>query len=264
MSFLDSMARHSVLRVAAAMAEEPLSELRARAADTDIPPTYHPRQFEVWAELKPSSPSEGELGRGVDLAGRARAYQTGGASVLSVLTEPTAFGGSLRLLTQIRESTRCPIMRKDFLVDPYQVWEARAAGASGVLLVIRMLTDEQLGRMMESVSDAGLFVLLEAFDQAELDRAARVAGRSSPEVVLGVNSRDLTTLEIDRSRFDAIELPRYPVLAESGIETREQLEHVATMGFRGVLMGTALMRSADPERTVATMVAAGKATCQSV
>ena len=264
MTFLDSMARHSSRRVAEAMAGEPLSELRARAADTDNPPAYNPQPFEVWAELKPTSPSEGELDRGVDLSEQARAYQAGGASVLSVLTEPTAFGGSLRLLAQIRESTTCPIMRKDFLVDPYQVWEARAVGAAGVLLVIRMLSDKQLGRMMESASDAGLFVLLEAFDQAELDRAALVADRSSPEVILGVNCRDLTTLEVDRSRFDAIELPRYPVLAESGIETSEHVEQVAMKGFRGVLMGTALMRSADPAHTVATMVAAGRATCRSV
>ena len=286
--FLERMARDSARRVWEARAAEPLADLVARARDGEQPPAYRPDSFEVWAEFKSSSPSEGIFDRR-DLDRRVDAYQEGGAAVLSVLTERSEFGGSLADLQGAARRAAVPVLRKDFLVDPYQVWEALAAGASGVLLIARILTDEVLNRMLDAAAEAGLFVLLEAFEQEELDRAAgaaRVAGAAGrTPVVLGVNCRDLDTLRVDPARFADYRLPGRPrpggiaegsvaearttaapglrVVAESGIEDPAGAARVAALGYGAVLVGSALMRSGRPVESVRELLEAGRAACRS-
>ena len=245
MSFLESMVEQSRARVLAAREEEPEEDLRARAGASRSGPPYHAGPFEVWAELKPRSPSAGTLHGNRDLE-----------------TEPSAFGGSLELLSSIAAAVELPVMRKDFLTDPYQVWQARAAGASGILLMANILPGAALAQMLETAAAADLFVLLEAFNQEELDRGA-AALDEVPVGVLGVNCRDLTSLAVDPGRFAQMALPHHPVIAESGVETTDQVAALAGLGYRGVLVGTTLMQSADPQTTIASMVAAGEAACPS-
>lgn len=263
MSFLATMAQESQERLHQATSQEPLEELKARALDHPAPARFQPDGFEIWAELKPRSPSEGTLeGDGHEsLVDRARAYVRGGASVLSVLTEPSVFGGSLDLLGQIAKATEHPVLRKDFLVHPYQVWQARAHGAAGVLLIAGMLPDGALDSMVDAAADAGLFVLLEAFDQAELDRASRFASSTDPYVIIGVNCRDLATLRVDLSRLADFRLPPCRVMAESGVRSAADAASAAALGYQGILVGSALMNSPHPEDLVHELLASGRSAC---
>ncbi len=263
MSFLATMAQQSESRLQRAMSREPLEELTARALDRPTPPEYHPDGFEIWAELKPRSPSEGTLGSGGHawLVHRALAYVRGGASVLSVLTEPSVFGGSLDLLSRIVNGTDHPILRKDFLVHPYQVWQTRAHGAAGVLLIARMLPDGVLESMVDAADDAGLFVLLEAFDQAELDRATRFASSTRPYLIPGVNCRNLATLRVDLSRLAEFRLPACRVMAESGVQSAADAARAVALGYHGALVGSALMRSSHPEDLVHELLVSGRSAC---
>ncbi len=263
MSFLATMAQESESRLHQAMSREPIEELMARALDRSAPARYHPDGFEIWAELKPRSPSDGSLGSDghESLVDRALAYVRGGASVLSVLTEPSVFGGSLDLLSQIANATEHPVLRKDFLVHPYQMWQTRAHGAGGVLLIAGMLTDCELESMVEAAAAAGLFVLLEAFDQAELDRATRFASSTHPYLILGVNCRDLATLRVDLSRLADFRLPAGRVMGESGVQSAADAAKAAALGYQGVLVGSALMHSPHPEDLVRKLLASGRSAC---
>jgi indole-3-glycerol phosphate synthase len=257
--FLDSMARSSAERVAAASAGESFELLRRRAlAVPAAPPLRLSRHgFDVIAEIKLRSPAAGQLGRqSDDWLGRARAYARAGAAAVSVLTEPSRFDGSLHHLAQAAEDLRpsaVPAMRKDFLVDPYQVAEARAAGAGGVLLIVRMLRRRQLEELLDAAVEFGQFVLLEAFDAEDLHIATdTLRGRSAqPGLLIGINCRDLQTLEVVPSRFDDLAplLPAgIPVVAESGVESAAAAQHVERLGYRAALIGTALMTCTEPER----------------
>ena len=181
----------------------------------------------------------------VDPGERARAYGAAGAHVISVLTEPSRFAGSLDDLSAAAEG-RTPVMRKDFLVEPVQLLEARVHGASGVLLIAAMLPGDRLARMVDRAAELGLFVLLEAFDAPDLERIGEVLDRVAVARV-GVNCRDLRTLAVDPGRFAALapHLPE-PAIAESGLHTPEDVQRVRALGYRGVLVGTALMRAPDP------------------
>ena len=158
------------------------------------------------------------------------AGSAGGAAAVSVLTEPTEFFGSLEHLQAAAERLRprgCPVMRKDFLVDSYQVLEARANGASGVLLIAAMLSDAKLEEMLAAAAELDLFVLLEAFDTDDLERLTQLAFPSAPQVLIGINSRDLKTLAVDFGRFGQLASlirPDVPAVAESGIETVADLK----------------------------------------
>ncbi|MEM7789465.1 MAG: indole-3-glycerol-phosphate synthase [Bacteroidota bacterium] len=219
------------------------AELAARVGDP--PPALGEAAFEIFAEVKRASPSEGTLARAVDPAARARAYAEAGAHAISVLTEPSRFGGSLDDLAAATASG-APVMRKDFLVDPVQLLEARVFGASGVLLIAAMLPGDRLARMVDRAAELGLFVLLEAFDAPDLERIARVLDRGAVTRV-GVNCRDLRTLAVDPVRFETLagHLP-VPAIAESGLHTPDDIERVRKLGYRGALVGTALMRASDP------------------
>jgi indole-3-glycerol phosphate synthase len=258
--FLDSMAQSSAARVAAAAQRESFAELRQRALALPAAPPLRlsPDGFDVIAEIKLRSPAAGQLGaQSDDWLARAVAYCSGGAAAVSVLTEPSRFDGSLEHLQRAAQALRplnVPAMRKDFLVDRYQVAEARTAGAGGVLLIVRMLTPPQLEQLLDAAAEFGLFVLLEAFDGDDLTAAAealRGRERHAPQVLIGINSRDLQTLKVNPERFDVLAplLPAgWPAVAESGVASCADAKHMQRLGYRLALIGTALMTSSEPAR----------------
>jgi len=262
--FLQTMTEESVRRAALTRAIEPEADLQRRARDAQPPTELRlvPGGFDLIAEVKVASPSEGKLITGSvgsewvrDLA---NSYARAGAAAISVLTEETSFEGSLADLETVASSVAMPVMRKDFLVDPIQVWEARAAGASGVLLIARMLPGALLEEMTDLCLELGMFALVEVFDRSDLETAAPVFDR---ELLVGVNCRDLVTLEVDSSRFESLapHLPDHlPAVAESGLVDAEGIAAVADLGYRLALVGSSLVRSTDPARTMRSLLDAGR------
>jgi len=256
--FLDGMAQSSAQRVAAAAARESLAALRERAARLPPPPPLRlsPAGFDVIAEIKLRSPAAGQLGSTTDdWLGRARDYARAGAAAVSVLTEPSRFDGSLEHLELAAAALRplgVPVMRKDFLVDSYQLAEARAAGAGGALLIVRMLSARRLAQLLDAAAELELFVLLEAFDGADLETAAALLKGRAPHaapVLIGINCRDLQTLQVVQQRFDTLApmLPAgWPGVAESGVASADDARRMQRLGYRLALIGTALMTCADP------------------
>ncbi|MDP9084270.1 MAG: indole-3-glycerol phosphate synthase TrpC [Pseudomonadota bacterium] len=258
--FLDDMARSSAQRVAQAMLLESTGALqrRARQAPANAPLRLSGDGFDVIAELKLRSPAAGLLGDiSQDWLGRVADYARGGAAAVSVLTEPSRFDGSLQHLSeaaQVLAPLGVPAMRKDFLVDPYQVLEARAAGAGGVLVILRMLSRSRVAELLDVAAEHGLFVLLEAFDGADLQAARELlAARSGRDevVLIGINSRDLQTLEVTPERFSALapQLPDgWPAVAESGVASAGDALRMKQLGYRLALIGTALMTHDNPSQ----------------
>ncbi len=266
--FLDQMAEGSRARVEAARALEGEAALAARAHATPRPPTLNlDGRFDLIAELKLRSPALGTLGSSTDdLAARVRAYGEAGAAAVSVLTEPSRFAGSLEHLKAAAAALAplgVPVMRKDFLVDRYQLFEARAAGAGGALLILRMLDDATLADMLACAAELGLFVLLEAFDVEDIERAqAAIASTAQQSTVLvGINSRDLQTLKVVPERLAQLAplLPRsLPRVAESGLESPADCARMVAAGYDMALVGGALMSAPDPAAMVRAMLAAGR------
>ena len=209
----------------------------------------------VIAEHKRSSPSAGVIRADLALEDVVGAYERGGASALSVLTEGPSFGGSLDDLRAAREASRLPILRKDFVVDRYQVHEALAAGADAILLIVAALEPAQLAELHELAGALGLAALVEVHDQRELEVAA-----ASGAQIIGINNRDLTTLRVDVQRTYEL-LPGVPdgatVVAESGLRTRSDLGALADAGIDAVLIGEALMRARDIESACRELVQRG-------
>ena len=197
------------------------------------------------AEHKRRSPSAGVIRDEVALEDVVAAYERGGAAAISVLTEGPSFGGSLDDLRAARAAVRLPILRKDFIVDPYQLVESVAAGADAVLLIVAAAPEDQLRSLYSEARSRGLTALVEVHDERELELALALDAR-----VIGINSRDLTTLAVDPRRTLAL-LPRLDgetlVVAESGFNTRTQLDELAHAGVSAVLIGEALMRAPDIE-----------------
>ena len=197
--------------------------------------------------------------------------RAGGAAAISVLTEPSRFDGSLEHLEEVAAAVPgTPVMRKDFLVDPVQILEARSAGASGVLLIAAMLDDRQLRAMLDCAAEHGMFVLLESFDEVDLARSSGLLDNPADreragagQLLFGVNTRNLRTLHVDPERLEKLApaLPAGRCVAESGLHNETDAAAVADLGYRLALVGTALMRSADPAGLVAAMRDAGKARC---
>ena len=268
--FLAAMARASMTRVEAARAREPAAALTARAARQPPAPALalDPAGFDLIAELKLRSPAQGVLSASDDdLENRVTAYARAGAAIVSVLTEPERFSGSLAHLARASAALAplgVPAMRKDFLVDPYQLLEARAAGAGGALLIIRMLERARLAAMLAVAVELGLFVLLEAFDAADIEVATELVAlwRGPPaRCLIGINSRDLTTLAVVPGRLEelAARLPTtHPRVAESGLATPADAARLAARGFSLALVGTALMAAGSPEQLARRMIAAGR------
>lgn len=267
--FLTRMAESSRARVVAArrLESEAALEVRARAA-APSPPLVLDGRFDLIAELKLRSPAQGQLAAAADdLESRVVAYAEAGAAIVSVLTEPERFDGDLAHLSRASEALRAhgvPTMRKDFLVDPYQVLEARAGGAGGVLLIVRMLARPTLEALLATAADLRLFVLLEAFDTADVATAADLAAswRGRPgDCLIGVNSRDLQTLAVVPSRLESLAaaLPRScPRVAESGLADAADAARLARAGYSVALVGTALMSARDPRALGREMIAAGR------
>ena len=263
------MSATSRARVARARAAESDAKLARRAQRAARAPALKLDRFDVIAELKLRSPAAGSLTDGTfDQSTQLAAYARGGAAAVSVLTEPTEFKGELAHLEDAAaqlKAAKIPAMRKDFVTDPYQVIEARAAGAGGILVIVTMLDDATVRALVDSARECGLFVLLEAFDRADLDRLAPYdmpvsAGDAAP-IVAGVNCRDLRDLDVRFARFAELApyLPKHlPTVAESGIATVDNVAEVARLGYRLALVGSSLMRAADPAATLAALIATGR------
>jgi indole-3-glycerol phosphate synthase len=304
--FLAEMAGLSAARCAAARARVSEAELRARLAAMPRAGGIRVEGFSLIAEVKTASPSEGVIAsggrdgangeaKGSRVVEQARAYAgVEGVCAISVLTEPTRFGGTLEDLGACAAGVGgmrgmasgggggvggVPCMRKDFLVEAYQVLEARAWGAAGVLVIVRMLSDGVLAEMLATADELGMFTVIEAFDEADLERAGRLlegagehglearaprteaAGQRRGPRLVGVNTRDLVTLRVEPGRLERL-AGRFPPgcvrVAESGLSTAEDAARVAGMGYGAALVGTALMRSADPAGLARAMVRAGR------
>jgi indole-3-glycerol phosphate synthase len=269
--FLTRMAERSRERTHAAMRRCPAARMFEQALKSAAPAPLVPNAagFDVIAELKLRSPAAGALGSPEeDIGSRVRRYVAGGAAAVSVLTEPSEFQGELahlELAARALQPAGIPALRKDFLVDPYQVAEARAAGAAGVLIILRMLAREQRQALMAEAERLGLFVLLEAFDEADIELVHElVAGyRESPNptVLVGVNCRDLVTLQVVPARLELLGplLPRgVPRVAESGVTCAADARRVRAAGYDMALVGSALMRSSDPQELLRQMLLAGR------
>ncbi|WP_019971190.1 indole-3-glycerol phosphate synthase TrpC [Mycobacterium sp. 141] len=256
---LDSIIEGVRADVAAREAVVSLDEIKARALDApaplDVMAALREPGIGVIAEVKRASPSRGALANIADPAQLARAYEDGGARVISVLTEERRFNGSLADLDTVRAEVSIPVLRKDFIVKPYQIHEARAHGADMLLLIVAALEQSILESLLERTESLGMTALVEVHTEEEADRALR-AGAS----VIGVNARDLKTLEVDRDCFGRIApgLPSNVIrIAESGVRGTADLLAYAGAGADAVLVGEGLVTSGDPRSAVADLVTAG-------
>ena len=229
--------------------------LESRARASSSPPSLlaalKSDRVAVIAEVKRRSPSKGALDESMEAGQRAHLYEEGGAAALSILTEPSEFGGSLEDLSIARESTRLPLLRKDFLVHPVQLLEARAYGASAALLIMRALGPDDTRIMPDAAREAGLDAVFEIRDDGELSWAL-----DSGAAIIGVNRRNLETLEMEDGVIEQL-IPVIPAsvvaIAESGVSSRVDVERVAQLGADAVLVGSSLSVSPDPRRAVAEL-----------
>jgi indole-3-glycerol phosphate synthase len=211
----------------------------------------------VIAEVKRRSPSKGALAEIPDPAVLAAAYAAGGAACISVLTEQRRFGGSLADLDAVRAAVDLPVLRKDFVVTPYQVVEARAHGADLVLLIVAALDQPLLSDLHAQIESLGMTALVEVHDEAEAERAVAIGAR-----LIGVNARNLKTLEVDRTTFARVRPllgPDVTVVAESGVRDADDVRGYAAAGAAAVLVGESAVTGGDPRSAVAALAAAGRA-----
>ena len=257
MSVLDSIIEG--VREDLARRRKSLSQIHDQMSQAPIPLDAHGallgEQMKVIAEVKRSSPSKGELSSISDPAALAEQYQSAGASVISVLTEERRFKGSLADLAAVRSRVTIPILRKDFMVDEYQFFEARAYGADVILLIVAALSKSQLKDFYDVATELGMSSLIEVHTADELERALEI----SPKIV-GVNSRNLKTLEVDPSAFADL-IPRIPSslirVAESGISSRADVEFAQNAGANAILVGEALVTSGDPTLAMRSLLGQG-------
>ena len=259
MSILDDIFEASRLRLKAQKRNVPLDELKQRCRD--LPPVRgfakalrRTDRLAFIAEIKPQSPSAGILKANLIVEDIAREYEEAGADALSILTEPDYFGGSLENLSKARNVVRLPLLRKDFIFDAYQLFEARAAGADAILLIAAMLNPEQVAELCALARELSLDVLLEFHSREELNRLP-----ATEQVICGVNHRNLRTMKIDLSVSEQL-CPLCPKslvkVAESGISTAEDLKRVRNSGADAVLMGTRLMKAQKPGMALRELVSA--------
>ena len=251
-SFLDKIRPRKLEEVEQRRGRTPLPELKAGVRD--LPPTRDftgalaSSKITVIAEIKRASPSAGAISSETDPAARARLYREGGAGAVSVLTESAFFAGELGDLKLVREAIELPVLRKDFILDPYQVWEARTAGADAVLLIAEFVAAKKLRELLELSHSLGLDALVEAHGAEGLDRALAAGAR-----IVGINNRDLVSLRVDPGTAQKL-LPLVPPdrlrVAESGMSTATQVEAARQAGADAVLVGEALMRAGDPVRAL--------------
>ncbi|MDT7548570.1 MAG: indole-3-glycerol phosphate synthase [Actinomycetota bacterium] len=259
MSVLDDILVGTREDLATRQSEKPLELVKEQAAAVpaaqDGYAALRTPGVSVIAEVKRSSPSKGALAAISDPAGLAADYEAGGAAIISVLTEQRRFGGTLADLDAVRARVAVPLLRKDFVVSSYQVWEARAHGADLVLLIVAALDQNALVSLVERTESLGMTPLVEVHDEAELTRALDAGAR-----VVGVNARDLRTLEVDRSVFGRL-APHIPdgvvKVAESGVRGPHDLLAYAAHGADAVLVGEGVVTGGNPRQAVADLVTAG-------
>ena len=258
MSVLDSIIEGvredlAIRRVSLAQIQEAID--RAPAVRDPLA-TMLSQEMSLIAEVKRSSPSKGVLAQIADPAALAEQYAEAGASMISVLTERRRFGGSLDDLDAVRARVDIPVLRKDFMVDEYQFFEARAHGADVVLLIVAALGANQLKDYFQLASELGMRSLIEVHTHNELERALEI----SPEIV-GVNSRNLKTLEVDTGAFAEL-IPRLPAdvvrVAESGITNRRDVDYAQNSGATAILVGEALVRAGEPVTAVRELLGLGR------
>ena len=242
----------------------PLEKLRSQIQD--LPPTRDfiaalrssTRKPAVIAEVKKASPSKGVIREDFDPVTIARAYASGGASCLSVLTDKTFFQGGFEVLVDVRQAVDLPLLCKEFILSPYQLYQARAAGADAVLLIAAILTDQDISYLLKVARSLGLQVLLEVHDAAELERALSFEGVQ----LIGINNRDLTSFETDLATTETLtatygeQLRQSGALlvSESGLFSRDDLDRVQSAGADAVLVGEALMRQSDVQQALETLI----------
>jgi indole-3-glycerol phosphate synthase len=259
MSVLDEIVDGVRVDLAEREAAVPLPEVKdaaRRAPDAlDPMPRFRASEVSVIAEVKRSSPSKGALADIADPAALAADYEAGGAAAISVLTEQRRFGGSLDDLRAVRAAVEIPVLRKDFIVTSYQLWEARAAGADLALLIVAALDQFALECLVDRARSIGLTPLVEVHDEEEVERALEAGA-----TLIGVNARNLKTLEVDRDTFARL-APRIPDdvvrVAESGVRGPHDVFEYAKQGADVVLVGETLVKGKDPRSAVADLVAAG-------
>jgi indole-3-glycerol phosphate synthase len=232
------------------------ADLRRLSDGTPLPPSFETalRRADVGviAEVKRASPSKGAINLGLRAGVHAAAYAAGGAAALSILTEPERFGGSLDDLADARLHVSVPLLRKDFIVDPLQIVEAHVAGASAVLLIVRGLAPARLRDLHDAAHDLSLAAIVEIRDERELEQALDLGAG-----IIGVNNRNLETLAVDPTTAARV-IPRIPAdvvaVAESGIQSRTDIETAAAVGADAVLVGSSLSAAADPTAAVRALV----------
>lgn len=259
MSVLDEILAGVAEDLQERMASTTIDDLKAQAAKQDPAldpmPAFRADGVSVIAEVKRCSPSKGEIAAIKDPAGLAADYAAGGAAAISVLTEKRRFGGTLDDLRAVRATVGIPVLRKDFITTSYQLWEARAAGADMALLIVAALEQSALESLIERAISIGLTPLVEVHDEEEIDRAVDAGA-----MLVGVNARNLKTLEVDRTTFLRI-APRIPEtvvkVAESGVRGPHDVIEYAKSGANVVLVGETLVKDNNPRASVADLVAAG-------
>jgi len=252
MSWLEELVAGAREDVRCRREEVPLEGLRARLGTRDGARPFNEALvrpgLSLIAEFKRRSPSAGEIRPGAGVAETVRAYELGGAAALSIVTEERYFGGSLHDLRAAREASELPILRKDFVVDPYQLYEAAANGADAVLLIVAALDDQDLAAMYGEARAVDLDCLIEVHDQADLQRALLIDAD-----VIAINNRDLEDFSVDVETTVELltDIPAgKTVVSESGYERRNQLDELERIGVDAVLVGETLMRAEDPELRV--------------
>ena len=259
---LDQILQTKYAEISVDKIDQPLAELKQRIADADRVRGFanHLRQSSesgtaIIAEVKKGSPSKGIIREDFDPVAIACSYQRAGASCLSVLTDHEYFYGSLEYLGLIRSQVDLPLLRKDFIVDPYQVYQARVAGADAILLIAAALADETLQELAELANELGLDTLLEVHNGAELERALQL-----PVDLIGINNRNLQTFATDLGVTELLagKIPRQQVaVAESGIHSRADIERLQQSGAGAFLIGESLMREKDIEGKLASLLGSG-------
>jgi len=261
---LAQIVAHKKLEIRAAQEAAPLSEVKARAADTPQPRNFFTAltrpegTLRVIAEVKRASPSAGLIRPDFDPVAIARAYEQAGASAISCLTDVKYFQGSLDYLTQIKQAVQIPVLRKDFIIDPYQVYEARAAGADAILLIAECLTEPVLMDLLILATELKLSILLEVHDLESLVQVKQHLRFPKPGyTLLGINNRDLKSMTTDLNHTINLlnEVPDRSVLvSESGIRTREDIKRLAQHGVHRVLVGEHLMKQPDVGAALSTLM----------
>ena len=261
---LDKILRHKRAEVAARRSDVPITDLKAHAADAPKPLDFAGALSRndaglpaVIAEVKKASPSKGVIREDFDPVSIAKSYERAGASAISVLTDEKFFQGSLDYLARIKQNVMLPVLRKDFIIDEYQLFEARAAGADAVLLIVAALEKDALVRLMDCADDLGMQCLVEIHDESEMDAALETGAG-----LIGINNRNLYTFEVSldttsrllRSAECGLRNEGRKIVSESGIFTRSDMAKLGRLGVDAALIGEALMRERDIEAKLRELI----------